>query len=140
MLFRSTSNTMVLAERVGGPNVYLKGGGVFASAPTPPTPATNPPTSLPVILARANGGGWGDFLNSDNWLKGCLFDGTTQAAGGPCGINCSSLRGDSYYSFHPGGIQVQLADASVRFLSETTAAFVVASLTTRQKGETFTMP
>lgn len=124
-----TSNTIMLAERVGFPNIYGKGGIVWASAKTAGTYQD---------LAKANGGGWGDIMNADEWISGALVTGPTYPQpGGPCAINCSNLRGDGFYSFHPGGIQVLLADASVRFVSEATNAFILASAITRKKGETF---
>jgi len=125
-----TSNTIMLAERVGFPNIYTKGGVVFAT-PTSAAPLGD--------LAKANGGGWGDILGPDEWIIGTATTGTTvpNVNGGPCAINCSSLKPDGFYSFHPGGIQVLLADASVRFVSETTDAFVLASAITRKKHETF---
>jgi len=124
-----TSNTIMLAERVGFPNIYGKGGIVWASAKT-----AGPYQDL----AKVNGGGWGDIMNADNWISGSLVTGPAYpSAGGPCAINCSSMRSEGLYSFHPGGIQVLLADASVRFVSEATNAFVLASAITRKKGETF---
>ena len=125
-----TSNTIMLAERVGFPNIYGKGHIVWAS--TQIANALQP-------IAKSNGGGWGDFLNADEWIGGSLVTGPQYpSAGGPCAINCSSQRGEGFYSFHPGGIQALLADASVRFVSETVDAFVLASAITKKKRETFT--
>ncbi len=124
-----TSNTILLAERVGFPNVYGKGGVIFAT-PSSPAPLND--------LAKANGGGWGDLLGPDMWIIGSLTTGPTLPDnGGPCAINCSSLKPDGFFSFHPGGVHTLLADASVRFVSETTDAFVIASAITKGKGETF---
>ena len=52
---------------------------------------------------------------------------------GPCGVNCSNNY--SFYSFHPGGVNVCMADGSVRFLSNTTSATTVAALITKAGGE-----
>ncbi len=124
-----TSNTIVLAERVGFPNIYTKGGVVWAT-PTSAAPLGD--------LAKANGGGWGDILGPDYWVQGSLATGATLPdLGGPCAVNCTNLKPDGFYSFHPGGIQVLLADASVRFVSETTDAFTFAAAITRKKRETF---
>ena len=43
---------------------------------------------------------------------------------------------DGFFSYHPGGCHFQLADGSVRFISETIDAVTLASLTTRGGGET----
>ncbi len=122
-----TANTILIGERVGGPDIWWKGNAI-------------PRNYLNGALHGANGGGWGNFLNGEHWLQGALYDGSQAPNGGPCPINCSSLRGDGYYSFHPGGINVLLADGSTRFISETVESFVFASMITRKKGETFTMP
>ena len=122
-----TSNTSMIAERVGGPTIYLKGG---------------QPAPIDAYMQHLyNGGGWGDFLNGEHWLGGSLYDGTWGAgAGGPCGINCTNRRSDGFYSFHPGGCQFLLCDGSVRFVSETVAQYVLASLVTRQGDEVFELP
>ncbi|NJO54577.1 MAG: DUF1559 domain-containing protein, partial [Bacteroidales bacterium] len=39
------------------------------------------------------------------------------------------------YSFHDGGAQFAFADGSVRFISDKTALWVLASLTSRAGGE-----
>jgi len=43
---------------------------------------------------------------------------------------------DGFFSYHPGGCHFQLADGSVRFISETIDAVTLASLTARGGGET----
>ncbi len=123
-----TSNTMMVGERVGGGQVYLAGG----------KPA---PAGMPWDIYRlTNGGGWGDFLNGEHWYSGSLHDGTPGPDGGPCAINCNNVRSQGFYSFHPGGAQFLLADGSVRFVSETVAAFPLAAMTTRMKGEVAELP
>lgn len=127
-----TSNTILIAERTGGPLIYV---------------GTSASTELTAFLSPTNGGGWGDMLNGENWIGGGLYasgyDPTNPAAylqEGPCGINCNNIRGRSLHSFHTGGVHVGLGDGSVQFISEATDAHVIASLITREKGETFQMP
>jgi type II secretory pathway pseudopilin PulG len=122
-----TSNTILLGERVGGPDIWWKGQAV-------------PRSFMGGAFHGVNGGGWGDFLNGEHWLRGALYDGQQGPDGGPCGINCSSLRGDGFYGFHPGGCQFALCDGSVRFVTETVAQHTLASMITREKGEVFTLP
>jgi prepilin-type N-terminal cleavage/methylation domain-containing protein len=122
-----TPNTILLGERVGGPDIWWKGKAI-------------PRDYMGGVLHGVNGGGWGDILNGEHWLQGALYDGTPGPDGGPCGINCSSLRGDGYYGFHPGGCQFAYCDASVRFLAENVAQFILASMITREKGEVFSLP
>lgn len=124
-----TSNTAMIGERVGGDEIYVKGGRLATI------------TQYPNLsdLQKTNGGGWGDILNGEHWYQGSLFDGTDPGNGGPCAINCCNVRSAGFYSFHPGGAQFTLADGSVRFVSETVDAFAFASLTTRARGEVFTL-
>jgi prepilin-type processing-associated H-X9-DG protein len=123
------SNTILVGERTGG-NVLYSGAQIVADA-------TFNSTYMPV-----NGGGWGDILNGEHWHSGSLFNPPTTVplAEGPCGINCTNVRGNGFHSFHPGGCQFLLGDGSVRFFSETIEQFVLASAITRAKGEVFTMP
>jgi prepilin-type N-terminal cleavage/methylation domain-containing protein len=123
-----SSNTILVGERVGGPIVYVKGGA--------PAPLGEPWDTFRI----SNGGGWGDFLNGEHWYSGSLYDGNPGPDGGPCAINCNNVRSQGFYSFHPGGCQFLLADGSARFISETVDAFVLAGISTRQKGETVQVP
>lgn len=119
-----TSNTLCIAERVGGTNIYDARRQV------------NPLWTG--ALGGTNGGGWGCILNGDNWIQGALFDGTPPPFtpdGGPCGVNCSNARGAGFYSFHTGGVQILMCDGSATFLSENVATEILAGLITRAKGE-----
>ena len=97
-------------------------------------------TDNPIHAAEAfaqtltGGGAWGDSW-TENWIKGSLQDGTPGADGGMCGINCSNARGAGWYSWHPGGAHIALADGSIRYLSENVDAFTFAALITAAKGE-----
>ncbi|MCR9293874.1 MAG: DUF1559 domain-containing protein [bacterium] len=127
-----TSNTFLVGERTGGAQIYV---------------GTTPAGALSQLLTSTNGGGWGDLLNGENWISGGLYansyDPTNPAAylqEGPCGINCTNIRGRSFHSFHTGGAQFALGDGSVHFLSANTEAFIIASMITREKGEVFVLP
>lgn len=119
-----TSNTMLVGERVGGPNLYIKGG--------------KPDTTG--ALGTEQGGAWGHIFNG----FGMPFIGSTTdglgTAGGPCAINCTNRLAQGFYAFHPGGAQFLVCDGSCRFMSETVDAFIFASFITRSGGETFSMP
>ncbi len=115
-----TSNTVMLGERSGGGAIYHKKA-LFDNGPD--------------IFTATNGGGWGDGFNGENWLQGALYDGTHQSGGGPCPINCTNLLGDGYHSFHDGGCHFLLADGGVRFINANIAAFTLAGLITKKKGE-----
>ncbi len=127
-----TSNTFLIGERTGGSQIYV---------------GTTAAQALSALLVETNGGGWGDLLNGENWISGGLFAGSYDPSNpaaylqeGPCGINCTNIRGRSFHCFHTGGAHFALGDGSVQFLSETTDAFVIAAMITRQKGEVFQMP
>ncbi|MCA9126210.1 MAG: DUF1559 domain-containing protein [Planctomycetales bacterium] len=127
-----TSNTFLIGERTGGPDIYV---GRTTSA------------ALTSALIGLNGGGWGDMLNGENWIGGGLYassyDPTNPAAylqEGPCGINCTNIRGRSFHSFHTGGAHFGLGDGSVQFLSENTEAQIIAAMITREKGEVVQVP
>ncbi len=128
-----TSNTMLLAERVGGPDLYAKGG-----ARLDLTPLGFPPAKF----AALNGGGWVNPLNGAGTLYGSAYVVTAAnfASNGPCAINCTNMTYKNMFSFHPGGVNMLLADGSVRFISETTDPFIVGSLFTRSNHEVFTLP
>ncbi|HET6425583.1 MAG TPA: DUF1559 domain-containing protein [Planctomycetaceae bacterium] len=116
-----TSNTIISGERTGSSTVFRK---------------TQQDTALTPGYGPVNGGGWGDFLNGENWTSGCLFDGNPSASGGPCAINCNNIRSQSYHSFHTGGAHFVMGDGAVKFISENVSAFIFASALTAGKGET----
>jgi prepilin-type N-terminal cleavage/methylation domain-containing protein len=123
-----TSNTFLVGERTGGNELYTK------------RLVWQAPAALKTALIGANGGGWGDALNGEHWMTGSpygLLPPTPAGASqeGPCGINCSNIRGRGFHSFHPGGCLFLMADASVQFLSETSSPQAVAFRITEQKGE-----
>jgi len=109
-----TSNTIIIGEVAGRPTVYQGR-----------TPVTNPPMT--------EGGAWGDPFNGENWFAGSLYDGT--GAQGPCLVNCTNLTGRGLYAFHSSGVNVVLADGSVRHISASITPKVVAFMVTKKKGE-----
>ena len=87
-----------------------------------------------------NGGGWGDFLNGEHWLRGSQFTPVGSGTQGPCPINCTNFRGRGYHSFHPGGVHFLLCDGSTRFVTATVEPYVLAALITRRGGEVTSLP
>jgi prepilin-type processing-associated H-X9-DG protein len=109
-----TSNTFMLGERTGGNDIY----------------------TLRKQLIAANGGGWGDPLNGEHWLTGTLYSGLPfPPQEGPCGINCTNLRGYGFHSFHPGGCHFAMADGSTQFINQIVDPHVIARQITREKSE-----
>jgi len=110
-----TSNTILLVESAGRPNVYQQGrstGGM-----------------------TADGWGWADpdgaGISLDGVVPGAF--GANWATGGTCFINCTN--DSEAYSFHSNGLNVLLADGSVKFLSQSTSATVFAYLVTANGGD-----
>src|SRR5690606_31584144 len=87
-----TSNTFLMGERTGGFKIYMGKTELVA------------PAAVLTALGETNGGGWGDPLIGDNWLKGAVRGATSYPiAEGSCAINCTNLRANGFHSFHTGG-------------------------------------
>jgi len=110
-------------ERAGRNDKWQKGKRI-SSAPT---------TVAQVGSQGTYGGGWADPGEFEDWAAGSSPDGSIRK--GICTINCSNGSGDGGYSFHAGGIQMVLADGSVRFLSENVSNVIFANLGTHQGGQ-----
>ena len=111
-----TSNTYLLGEIAGRPEIWMGG----------KKQASNPAYPLGVP-----GGGWGDPLNGEHWMKGSSEDGLTQP--GLCVINCRNDQ--ALYSFHTGGVNVAMGDGSVRFIPKSINLLTFAYQVTSQRGE-----
>ncbi len=127
-----TSNTLMLVESAGRPQVYRKGG-LLVGAP---------------VADKVNGGGWSRPA-SDFDLKGSSLDGSIFP--GPCAINCTNGLdiGTTYpnpiygtngtgetFSFHNNGANTLFGDGSVHFLPDSISIVTYAALVTRDSGET----
>jgi prepilin-type N-terminal cleavage/methylation domain-containing protein/prepilin-type processing-associated H-X9-DG protein len=119
------SNTMLFAETAGRPSVYYA-------------------RKLPANIVYPDGWGWADIEAVSGSLDGASADGVmlnstrstapfTTTINGRCAINCTNQS--EYYSFHPGGMQISMVDGSVRFLSDSTAANILAGIITKAGSE-----
>lgn len=109
------SQTILVAERAGRPDLYERG------KPVNPYPFTNTP-------------GFGMDNHQASWAISTHFWWLVQTA--RSGINYRNL---DIFSFHSGGANVAFADGSVRFLSETMVPETVNDLITRSGNETVTL-
>ena len=103
-----TSNTSLVCERAGAPNVYRKG------------------KAVPAVVSTS-GGTWNDPFLGANYFRGSLYDGTSTGSG-LCVLNCTNERLGGGYAFHPGSVTFLLADGSVRGVSENTDTGVVGRI------------
>lgn len=105
-----TSNTIMLGEDAGRPNLFRAG--------------------KDTSLNTADGWGWAD-PDCGFSIDGVQADNIT--TGGTCFINCTN--DSEFYAFHTGGINVCLADGSVRFIRSSISAATLAALVTRDSGD-----
>jgi prepilin-type N-terminal cleavage/methylation domain-containing protein/prepilin-type processing-associated H-X9-DG protein len=109
-----TSNTILLTEDAGRPQLWLGG--------------------RPVPDQLVTGGCW-DHYKGSILLRGSTADGTGQL--GQCALNCTNDR--EVYAFHPGGANAVFGDGSVRFISSGIDIRIMARLITRAGGEVLSL-
>jgi prepilin-type N-terminal cleavage/methylation domain-containing protein/prepilin-type processing-associated H-X9-DG protein len=113
-----TSNTILFAERAGVPNIFVNGrdtGGTLTDQSGWSSPDG--------VVGSIDGSSTAGVTNG----------GSVASGAGPCVMNCTN---DSEpYSFHTGGINVAMADGSVRFLRSSIAPATFAAMVTAQFGE-----
>ncbi|EMI44841.1 DUF1559 domain-containing protein [Rhodopirellula sp. SWK7] len=117
------SNTLLMTECAGRPQFFVKNR-------LGPSTNVNGCGNADVTQSLAKWGGWANPGHSIP-IHGFQGDGLTCT--GPYVIN--KTNNNEAYSFHTGGLQINLADGSVRFISEQISADVFASLITYQEHE-----
>lgn len=105
-----TSNTWMVGECAGAPNVWVTGPKLYASPPYDPN----------TQAFYISGNGWADETNGDQWIEGTDGDGGV-AAGfpnthGPCVINCVNIQ--NFFSFHTAGANFLYADGHVQLVNQ----------------------
>jgi prepilin-type N-terminal cleavage/methylation domain-containing protein len=115
-----TSNTILLCEDAGRPDLYIRG------VKAKPYVAGQ---SIP-----ADGAGWGDYKSEYG------LDGVTVTAGNPPSASEPGLlvvngyNNNETYAFHTGGANHVFTDGSVRFIKDSINAQTYAALITAQGG------
>jgi prepilin-type N-terminal cleavage/methylation domain-containing protein/prepilin-type processing-associated H-X9-DG protein len=134
-----TSNTFVMYEKAGRPNLWVAG-----QLQQFGTSALNGPTGVngtQILTMSTIGGGWADIKN-DEWLDGVLpgTADTNGSAGGPCVVNCSNCGGAGIYAFHAGGGHALFADGSVHFVSANVDSALFGACITQAGSEPISAP
>jgi prepilin-type N-terminal cleavage/methylation domain-containing protein/prepilin-type processing-associated H-X9-DG protein len=120
-----TSNTIMVTECAGRPNIYRNG--------------------TPTGTITADGYGWADpdgtIGSIDGSSRAGIPGGDTgnnpvSAGSSPCMMNCTNES--EPYSFHTGGVNICMGDGSVRFLRASVAPATWAALITGTQGEVVT--
>jgi len=106
-----TSNTMLIAEDAGRPQLWRVG---------------------KLVSGTVSGAAWAG-RDSEYITHGFTIDGVTVP--GPCAINCTN--NNEIYSFHSGGANILFGDGTVRFLSTSVPMRTIGALITRAGGEVF---
>lgn len=106
-----TSNTILLVESAGKPNLFRKG--------------------VNIGIATPDGHGWADPDGAGISIDGVQVDLVT--TGGTCIMNCTN--DSEIYAFHTNGSNVLIADGSVRFLRDSISPAALASLVTASAGD-----
>jgi prepilin-type N-terminal cleavage/methylation domain-containing protein/prepilin-type processing-associated H-X9-DG protein len=129
-----TSNTFLVGENGGGPDLYARGK-FIAAAPNY--------VGAPSGFGGVEGHAWADTMNGEVW-SGNGFDFATgmddsqRGFGNPstCILNCnnSGANHGSWYSFHTAVLNFAFADGSVHAISETTSGKIVMELITCDSG------
>ncbi|WP_406697635.1 DUF1559 domain-containing protein [Singulisphaera sp. Ch08] len=115
-----TSNTLVISEVSGRPDIWRRGNRTVSATPIGSTDRV-----------YVSGAGWAN-RESAFGLHGFPADGNGEPPG-PCHTNC--VNRNEVFSFHPGGANHVFADGSVHFVKETAGIQVMANLISRAGGE-----
>jgi prepilin-type N-terminal cleavage/methylation domain-containing protein/prepilin-type processing-associated H-X9-DG protein len=107
------SQTLLIAERAGLPDLYAERGSVFS------------PHDPPRFRTWGNVGMWA--LSAEYLMNHITVTGSQPL------VNYDNLKG--FYAFHPGGIHVAFADGSVQFLRESIENETLIALVTADGGE-----
>jgi prepilin-type N-terminal cleavage/methylation domain-containing protein/prepilin-type processing-associated H-X9-DG protein len=117
-----TSNTIMFVETAGRPNNFILG--------------RDTGNNLTDQLGWASPDGVVGSIDGSNPTTGAINGSGVASGAGSCVMNCNN---DSEpYSFHSGGVNVTMADGSVRFLRSSIAPATFAALCTARFGEVVT--
>jgi prepilin-type N-terminal cleavage/methylation domain-containing protein/prepilin-type processing-associated H-X9-DG protein len=119
------SNTILVTECAGRPNLYQRGR-LIPDGTTPKTWSGSSTRPFPV------GGVWASH-NKGFLIDGAQSNGYTNTTPGVAPANYSN--DNEVYAFHPGGAHALMADGSVRMVAESMSLQVLCGMATRAGGE-----
>jgi prepilin-type N-terminal cleavage/methylation domain-containing protein/prepilin-type processing-associated H-X9-DG protein len=134
MITDGTSNTFLVGENGGGPDLWARGR-LIATAPDY--------VGAPPGFGGVEGHAWADTENGEVWSgKGFDFatglDNSGSGLGHPntCILNCNNSAGNhgGWYSFHSGIVNFVFADGHVRSVSDQTSGKIILELITAAGG------
>jgi prepilin-type N-terminal cleavage/methylation domain-containing protein/prepilin-type processing-associated H-X9-DG protein len=138
-----TSNTILIDEVAGRNTLYAGTKAITLGSGISGTPSLT--NSAALIESYVGGGGWVDAYNVllPTGVNPAVKQATTDAAffaavhsgSATSAINSTNYEQSSLFSFHTGGVNVALADGSVRFISENIDNFTLVALLSRDQGE-----
>ncbi len=123
-IFDGTSHTILVTELSGRPDLFIRGGSQQNGEQTL-QPGWSAWAGLQTMALRA--------YQDDNITLAVNNNPSTWKSV----VNCNNNQ--AIYSFHPGGANVLLCDASVQFLPDSTEVDTVFALVTRDGGEVTTL-
>lgn len=134
-----TANTIALGEIVTGTNNQYVLGGVWGNQAVNFNNSTAPTACMAYVGPDGKyTSAAGDIWRGNVWCQGYVAHVGFNTVIPPNGASCSYWRGNpGFYtaqSYHPGGVNVAMADASVRFISQTIDAGNLAMSWTTYNG------
>jgi len=125
-----SSNTMMVTENAGGPDLWANGQVIARATDSPAYPNAATPSNPNKLYPQ--GTGWQEPFNGEQWIGGSTSDGLAKS---PVTCwTCSNGSGLGYYSFHAGVVNFVFADGSVHGIRKDLPLKTLVELISIQSG------